>query len=106
VIEQQDLEERLKADLETHGFPHSPKGSGAEGWKVFLFQGHGEAALMWARPDDREKAEARIARDLDDQYFRTSHLEKVLAILQTLGYGAELEFMGETPRITIARIPA
>jgi hypothetical protein len=69
VIEQQDLEERLKADLETRGFPHSPKGSSAEGWKVFLFQGHGEAALMWARPDDREKAEARIARDLDDQYF-------------------------------------
>jgi hypothetical protein len=106
VIEQKDLEERLKGDLEPQGFPHSPTGSGAEGWKVYLFQGQGEAAIMWARPDDSEKAEVGIARDFDDQYFRTSHLEKVLAILQPLGYGAELEFTGETPRITLTRVPA
>ncbi|MFE4681620.1 hypothetical protein ACFRNJ_12380 [Streptomyces sp. NPDC056721] len=106
MIEQQDLEERLRGDLEPQGFLHSPKGSGAEGWKVFLFQGHGEAALMWARSDDRANVEAGVERDLDDQHLRTSNLEKILAVLTPLGYGVDMAFLGGTPRITITRVPA
>jgi hypothetical protein len=106
VIEQRDLEARLAAVLEPEGFPHSAIGSAQEGWKVFLFNGLGEAAIMWSRPDDHENAEAGVVRDLNDQHLRMSYLERILAVLSPLGYGAELAFPGGTPRITLTSVPA
>jgi hypothetical protein len=106
VIEQQYLEAGLKAALEPAGFPHSPTHSGLEGWKVFLFQGLGEAGLMWSRPNDHADAEAGKGRDLDDQHLRTERLAAMQAVLQARGYTSELGFLGDTPSITITRVPA
>jgi hypothetical protein len=106
VIEQQDLEARLAAVLEPEGYPFSPTGSGLAGWKVFLFQGLGEAAIMWGRPDDRENAEAGVQRDIDDHHLRMERLEGIQSVLQTRGYTCEVAYKVGQPRVTITRVPA
>jgi hypothetical protein len=111
MLKREILEELLKRDLASLEYPHSPLGSGIEGWKVFSFPTLGEAELFWAWPDDRRMAESGEKRSPFDNSIRTKRLTRILEILRERGYIAEMNFAFEgsemqfPPSITITRVP-